>query len=68
VASSTFTAISAEFEFRYNHREKLEISDTMRAEIALKGFLGKRLTYETSCERRLRGSAESPYSGVPVHE
>jgi len=38
----------AEFDFRYSNREKLEISDTMRAEIALKGFVGKRLTYETA--------------------
>lgn len=39
----------AEFEFRYNNREKLEISDTIRAEIALRGVVGKRLTYETTC-------------------
>lgn len=38
----------AEFEFRYNNRDKLEISDTMRAENALRGFVGKRLTYETT--------------------
>ena len=38
----------AEFEFRYNNREKLEISDTIRAEIALRGVVGKRLTYETA--------------------
>jgi transposase-like protein len=34
-----------EFEFRYNNRSKLGITDTMRAEIALKGIEGKRLTY-----------------------
>jgi transposase-like protein len=39
----------AEFEFRYNNRQKLEISDTVRAEIALRGVVGKRLTYETTC-------------------
>ena len=33
-----------EFSFRYSNREALEISDTMRAEITLKGFVGKRLT------------------------
>lgn len=38
----------AEFEFRYNNREKLEISDTIRAENALRGVVGKRLTYETT--------------------
>ena len=38
----------AEFEFRYNNREKLEISDTIRAANALRGFVGKRLTYETT--------------------
>jgi hypothetical protein len=38
----------AEFEFRYNNREKLEISDTIRTEIALRGVAGKRLTYQTA--------------------
>lgn len=36
----------AEFDFRQNTRAKLGINDTERAEIALKGFVGKRLTYE----------------------
>lgn len=41
----------AEFEFRYNNREKFEISDTIRAELALRGVVGNRLTYETiGCE------------------
>jgi hypothetical protein len=35
----------AEFDFRYNNRVKLGINDTMRAENALKGIGGKRLTY-----------------------
>jgi transposase-like protein len=39
----------AEFEFRYNNREANEISDTIRAEIALRGVVGKRLTFETTC-------------------
>lgn len=34
-----------EFDFRYNHRTKLGVSDTQRAEAALKGIEGKRLTY-----------------------
>ena len=36
---------AAEFEFRYNHRAKLKISDTERANAILKGAEGKRLTY-----------------------
>lgn len=38
----------AEFDFRHNTREKLKISDTMRVDIALQGFIGKRLTYQTA--------------------
>lgn len=38
----------AEFDFRANTREKLGVNDTMRAEIALKGAAGKRLTYRTT--------------------
>lgn len=34
-----------EFDFRYNHRVALGVSDTERAEAALKGIEGKRLTY-----------------------
>lgn len=35
----------AEFEFRYNNREKLGCNDTDRAGNALRGIVGKRLTY-----------------------
>jgi len=35
----------AEFEFRYNHREKLGFNDWDRSNEALKGIVGKRLTY-----------------------
>jgi transposase-like protein len=35
----------AEFDFRMNHRIKLGYSDDMRADIALQGIAGKRLTY-----------------------
>jgi transposase-like protein len=35
----------AEFDFRQNTRAKLGVNDAMRAEIALKGAKGKRLTY-----------------------
>ncbi|OIQ78693.1 ISXO2-like transposase domain protein [mine drainage metagenome] len=38
----------AEFDFRQNTREKLGITDTMRADIALQGVVGKRLTYQTT--------------------
>jgi transposase-like protein len=34
-----------EFDFRYSNRVKLGIDDAMRANIALKGAVGKRLTY-----------------------
>jgi transposase-like protein len=37
----------AEYDFRYNHRIKLGVNDAMRAERALMGVAGKRLTYET---------------------
>ena len=37
----------AEFDFRANNREKFGINDVSRAEIALKGTKGKRLTYRT---------------------
>lgn len=35
----------AEFDFRYNHRTALGVTDAMRAEAAIKGITGKRLTY-----------------------
>ena len=35
----------AEFDFRYNHRAKLGVEDYARAEKALEGIAGKRLTY-----------------------
>jgi hypothetical protein len=35
----------AEFDFRYNNRASLEIDDADRAKNALKGIVGKRLTY-----------------------
>jgi hypothetical protein len=34
-----------EFAFRYNNRIKLGVNDGMRAEIALRGIGGRRLTY-----------------------
>jgi transposase-like protein len=38
----------AEFDFRRNTRAKLGIDDGQRTAIAVKGFAGKRLTYETA--------------------
>ncbi|WP_420405946.1 IS1595 family transposase [Nisaea sp.] len=38
----------AEFDFRYNNREKLGINDGARAIRALHGIVGKRLTYRDS--------------------
>lgn len=35
----------AEFDFRYNERMSLGVHDAERAEKALKGIVGKRLTY-----------------------
>jgi len=34
-----------EFDFRYNNREKLGVTDSERSDSALKGISGKRLTY-----------------------
>ena len=36
----------AEFDFRYNHRVKLGVSDAERADCALRGIVGRRLTYQ----------------------
>ena len=38
----------AEFDFRYNARQSLGVDDAMRADKALKGVVGKRLTYRTT--------------------
>jgi hypothetical protein len=37
----------AEFDFRYSNRVRLGVNDVMRADLALKGVVGKRLTYRT---------------------
>jgi ISXO2-like transposase domain len=41
----------AEFDFRYSNRIRLGIDDVQRTELALKGIVGKRLTYQTTPER-----------------
>lgn len=38
---------TAEFDFRYSNREANGPDDAVRADIALKGIVGKRLTYQT---------------------
>jgi transposase-like protein len=38
----------AEFDFRYSNRVRLGVDDVQRADQALKGIVGKRLTYQTS--------------------
>jgi hypothetical protein len=40
----------AEFDFRYNRRAALKISDRERAEDAIRGASGKRLTYQQTDE------------------
>ncbi|MES1202477.1 MAG: IS1595 family transposase [Pseudomonadota bacterium] len=47
----------AEFSFRYSNREKLGINDVNRADLALVGVKGKRLTYQTT--RGERGAEAS---------
>jgi transposase-like protein len=44
----------AEFDFRYSNRIALGINDTARANIAMQGIVGKRLTYQTSHSARAR--------------
>jgi len=39
----------AEFDFRYTNREANGINDAARADILLRGIVGRRLTYQTSC-------------------
>jgi hypothetical protein len=38
----------AEFDFGYNHRVRIGFDDQSRAESALRGIKGKRLTYRSS--------------------
>jgi hypothetical protein len=40
----------AEFDFRHNERSGLRVNDELRAERALKGIVGKRLTYRWTNE------------------
>lgn len=47
----------SEFSFRYSNRAKLGVDDVSRAEIALQGFKGKRLTYRTVGGKRGEATA-----------
>jgi hypothetical protein len=42
---------AAEFDFRYSNRIALGIDDAARADIALQGVVGKRLTYRSTDQR-----------------
>ena len=44
----------AEFDFRYSNRMALGINDEERTEIAIRGIIGKRLTYRTNSWRSQR--------------
>ncbi len=48
-----------EFDFRYSNRIKLGIDDAKRADLALIGAKGKRLTYQTTRRRRPAPQAEA---------
>jgi transposase-like protein len=48
VDAKHFDRYLAEFDFRMNTRVKLGINDKQRADLALQGVKGKRLTYETT--------------------
>jgi hypothetical protein len=41
----------AEFDFRYNERVALNVSDVERATKAVAGVVGKRMTYQRSTSR-----------------
>src|SRR5665213_284362 len=50
-----------EFDFRYNHRTGLGVSDAQRAVEALKGIEGKRLTYGGSRRQADPAEADIPF-------
>ena len=55
---------AAEFDFRYNNRVALGVDDLARADRALVGAKGKRLTYETT--RLTRRPVPPPFSASGV--
>ncbi|MDE2134131.1 MAG: IS1595 family transposase [Alphaproteobacteria bacterium] len=48
VSDTHLSRYLSEFDFRYSNREKLGIDDVSRADMALQGMKGKRLTYRTT--------------------
>lgn len=48
VSDTHLSRYLVEFDFRYSNREKLGVDDVSRADIALAGVKGKRLTYRTT--------------------
>jgi transposase-like protein len=48
----------AEFDFRYSNRVSLGINDDSRADIALKGITGKRLTYRRTVQAEASGATD----------
>jgi transposase-like protein len=53
VSSHHLQRYATEFDFRYNHREKLGFDDSARTEALLKGISGKRLTYAATPRREV---------------
>ena len=51
----------AEFDFRYNNRVRLGVSDEQRAAKMVKGALGKRLTYRTTNRKMTDAQEEAPF-------
>lgn len=49
----------AEYDFRYNNRVALGVNDETRAVKAIKGVVGKRLTYRTTGRKNARKEAQS---------
>lgn len=47
----------AEFDFRHNNRMALGIDDVERTERAIRGIIGKRLTYRTTNSRKARAAS-----------
>jgi hypothetical protein len=50
VSEAHLSRYLTEFDFRYSNREARGVDDTARADIALQGAKGRRLTYETTCQ------------------
>ena len=51
VSSQHLKRYLAEFDYRYNEREALGVSDAQRMEKSLKGIVGKRMTYRRTEKR-----------------